>query len=185
MTTHDNFSAMLDMQQALQMVCEDGDPTTMQNNRHRIAFMRWQFEAMIHELCEAQDEMGWKPWGKNESIHPEEMVGELVDAFHFFLNWLLTLRPLLGLADNTELSELFFAAYVQKNHTNVDRIMSGIYDGFTEKCPQCGRERETAKWEEEEIYQDFKVVRTERYLVCKCGNVFDYEAFDKEGEKIG
>jgi hypothetical protein len=180
------LAQMLDMSQALQQVGRDGDPTTMTSDRHRISYIRDQFEGMLHEMVEAKDECGWKPWGTAEHINPEAMARELIDAWHFFNNWLLTLRPLLGFDNNEDFVAWLTEAYAAKHIVNMERFTSNNYDGFKEKCKACGREREAATWEEEELsIRGEGSVLIERYLVCPCGAVYEHKALDERGSDVG
>jgi dUTPase len=132
MTDYSDLEMMLDMQQVLQGRYADGDPTTMFDDRQRINFIGEQWGNMVHELCEAHDEVTWKSWHQGElRINAEMAAKELIDAWHFFMNWLLTLRPLLGFENNTQLAEWFVGHYIKKNEENHLRISSGSYDGHS------------------------------------------------------
>jgi hypothetical protein len=176
---------ILEMQQALQQIGRDGDPTTMNSDRHRISYIRDQFEGMLHEMVEAKDECGWKPWGTAEHINPEAMARELIDAWHFFNNWLLVLRPLLGFDNNEDYVSWLVEAYAAKHIVNMERFTSSTYDGFKEKCVKCGREEEAATWEEHVFKNLGAPDRIERYLVCPCGTVRDHRILDEEGNNVG
>jgi hypothetical protein len=127
-----NLADMLNLQQGLQTRYQDGDPTTMRSTPHRIAFITEQFGNMIHELCEAHDEITWKSWHEGElRIEAEMSVKELVDVWHFFLNWLLCLRPMLGFDNNEELAEWFMMLFERKNQENHQRRSSGSYEGHS------------------------------------------------------
>lgn len=94
------------------------------NDEDRIAYIRWNVVALEHELHEALDETGWKPWGTARHINRAAYVGELIDAFHFFMNLLLAVQ-----VTDEELT----AGYWAKRRVNQDRQESGTYNGFTEK----------------------------------------------------
>jgi hypothetical protein len=113
------------------------------------------------------------------------MARELIDAWHFFNNWLLVLRPLLGFENNGDYVSWLVEAYAAKHIVNMDRFTSGTYDGFQEKCKACGREKEAATWEEHEVTTFGGPAGIERYLVCPCGRVHDHQILDEKGETIG
>jgi dimeric dUTPase (all-alpha-NTP-PPase superfamily) len=165
---------MLDMQQALQTGYSDGDPWTIQSNEHRIAFIQQQYVNITKEIGEALDEVGWKPWGTSRHINAELGLKELVDTFHFFMNWLMTLGPLLGFKDNKELAEAFVEAYLEKNLVNNHRQTMN-YNGFADKCPKCGREREVADWREEELrsHGSEDPITLIEFWVCPCGHIYN------------
>jgi dimeric dUTPase (all-alpha-NTP-PPase superfamily) len=160
----DSFVRMLDAQERLQERHEDGDPWTMVEREHKIAFMRQQYVNMTVETVEALNEIGWKPWGSSRHINAEAGMKELIDHFHFLMNWMMCLAPEMGLKNNAELVEWFTEAYFDKNLVNHQR-RDANYDGFAEKCPQCGREKEAAVWEEGDLETPA--------LTCNCGHVFD------------
>jgi dimeric dUTPase (all-alpha-NTP-PPase superfamily) len=93
-------------------------------DEERIEYIRWNVVALEHELHEALDETGWKPWAQSRHINREAYVGELIDAFHFLMNLLLAVG-----ASDVEVTEKYWA----KHKVNQARQESGTYNGFTEK----------------------------------------------------
>lgn len=85
--------------------------------------------ALERELWEAMDEMGWKPWATSQHFNTEAVQGELVDAWHFFMNLML-------IADMTPLD--LWNGYQAKRLKNIKRQQEG-YDGVTGKCGGCRR----------------------------------------------
>lgn len=85
--------------------------------------------ALEMELAEALDEMGWKPWASSKHFNQLAVQGELVDAWHFFMN-------LCFIAGMTP--EDLMAGYLVKNAKNKKRQVEG-YDGVSTKCPHCKR----------------------------------------------
>lgn len=165
------FADVLRMQRSLQAGYEDGDPTTIQTNEHRIAFMRQQHTNITVELVEALNELGWKPWGNSRHINALACLRELVDVQHFINNWLLTLAPLTGCTDEEQLGQLFLAEYAAKHGVNVERQGLGEgYDGFAEKCRNCGREKIMSPLVEREAV-DTQITYFVR--VCPCGEEWD------------
>lgn len=95
----------------------------------KMEYIRTQILALTDELHEAMAETGWKPWASSNHINVEAFKGELVDAWHFFMNLMLS----VGMT-----SEELFQAYVGKNAVNHLRQDQG-YDGVSTKCPGCKR----------------------------------------------
>lgn len=91
----------------------------------RIVEFRTHLLALEDELHEALAEMSWKPWAKAEYFNEKEVKGELVDAFHFFMN--------LCLIAGMDADELF-ARYCAKRDVNIKRQEDG-YDGVSTKDP--------------------------------------------------
>lgn len=164
----DMLVAMLRAQRKLQEGYADGDPWLIQEREHKIAFIRQQHTNMVVEGVEALNEVGWKPWGTSRHINALSSMKELVDHWHFVINWLFVLAGELDLEDEEQLATLFTQLYFEKNGINHDR-QKGDYDGFAEKCPECGREREMA------VYQERMAVDTQMdytVLVCPCGREY-------------
>jgi hypothetical protein len=73
--------------------------------------------AIVHECCELDNELNWKPW-KNAhdlSANRQERLLEMADIFHFFAQ--LALDQGFSAAD-------IYAAYVAKNEENRRRQQS-------------------------------------------------------------
>lgn len=97
----------------------------------RKAYIREQSLALIKELAEALDEVGWKSWASSNHMNREAYVSELgADVMRFLMN--------LMLVANVTPSE-FFQTFVGKAATVMDRATNG-YDGVTGKCPHCRRD---------------------------------------------
>lgn len=95
----------------------------------RIEFIRWNVLALEDELHEALAETGWKPWATSRHINTDKFHGELVDAFHFFMNLCLV----SGLT-----ADQLLERYFEKRSINAKRQARG-YDGVEGKCPKCRR----------------------------------------------
>lgn len=95
----------------------------------RIEFIRWNVLALEDELHEALAETGWKPWATSRHINTDKFHGELVDAFHFFMNLCLV----SGLT-----ADQLLERYFEKRAINAKRQARG-YDGVEGKCPKCRR----------------------------------------------
>lgn len=87
--------------------------------------------ALTDELHEALNEVGWKPWAKSRHINEEAFRSELVDAWHFFMNLMLT----VGMTEQDLLT-----GYYNKRAKNVTRHENQDYDGISSKCPSCHRD---------------------------------------------
>lgn len=115
-------------QRELQIKAYGKDPATLQGEE-RIQFFKEMKLALQDELHEALNEMGWKPWAKSKHFNEEAVQGEIVDAWHFFMN--------LCLVANMS-PELLWAKYMAKRQKNIERQLAG-YTGVDEKCPVCKR----------------------------------------------
>ena len=98
-------------------------------NEERVEFIRWNVLALQDELHEALGEVGWKPWATSKHINRDAYTGELVDAWHFFMNLCLV----VGMQGNELQSR-----YMAKASVNEQR-QEDCYDGVSSKCPSCKR----------------------------------------------
>lgn len=126
MTNH--LAAMLQSQHMLQINSFGNDPKEL-NMEQQIEWIRWNTLALEDELHEALAETGWKPWATSKHVNREAFVGELVDAFHFFMNLMLVVD-----CSAEELADRYFA----KRDKNAKRQANG-YDGVAGKCGVCKR----------------------------------------------
>lgn len=122
------FSNALDAQLELQKNAYGNDPSTLETNE-QLDWIRWNTLALEDELHEALAETGWKPWAKSKHVNRDAFVGELVDAFHFFMNLMLVVD-----CSAEELLDKYF----QKRRVNQQRQADG-YDGVSTKCVACRR----------------------------------------------
>jgi hypothetical protein len=104
------------------------DFETMSRNE-RIDYVRWNILALLDEMHEALAEVGWKPWALAKYFNKHSFQGELVDAFHFFVN--------LCLASGMD-AQALMKRYHRKQRVNRERQDNG-YDGVKSKCPLCKR----------------------------------------------
>lgn len=121
------FSRLLERQRTIQKVFIGDDPGNLDPER-KMAFIMETGTALIHEVVEAMNETGWKPWASSNHINVEAYGEELADVFIFLMNMMLiagiTTRDLALLVD-------------QKQSKNLRRQSAG-YTGVDEKCPGCG-----------------------------------------------
>lgn len=113
--------------------------------------------AITDEFHEALDEVGWKPWASSRHFNEEAVKGELVDAFHFFINMCM----LAGVT-----ADDLIEGYVKKSGKNIARQEAG-YDGVATKCPACHRALDD---------EAVKCTKNEKEFWCdhlKHGEVFD------------
>lgn len=96
---------------------------------NRIQFIKDMTYALEDELHEFTAEIGWKPWATSRHINTDAAQGELVDAFHFFMNLCMAV-------DMTP--DVLFERYKAKRTKNIKRQEDG-YDGVQGKCPGCKR----------------------------------------------
>lgn len=98
----DRLDQMLGTQLSMQRTHFDNNPPQLEG-KALIEFIKWNVLAIEDELHEALNEVSWKPWAKDEFIHVEAFLGELVDAWHFLMNLILTV------ATADEFAEAYFA----------------------------------------------------------------------------
>ena len=129
--TPDRLQQLLDAQEDLQINSYGSSPALLlpDDPEAAIDFIRWNILALTDELHEALGETGWKPWATSRHVNLTAFKGELVDAFHFFMNLMLA----VGM-DGDEL----FERYHEKRAKNAKRQAEG-YDGVSTKCPGCKR----------------------------------------------
>lgn len=67
--------------------------------------------AIVHECCELDDELGWKPWKNppDRASNTARRLDEMADILHFFVQLAL---------DQGFTAEDVYAAYVRKNAEN-------------------------------------------------------------------
>lgn len=132
----DRLAMMLQAQRDLQLrIPPNRDPMQLEGDE-RAAFMRDMFAALNAELIEALDETGWKPWASSRHFNADRYLGEMVDAWHFFMNLLLVGAAAMEVSPE-EYARLFFRAYDSKRIKNIERHKNQTYDGVSMKCPQC------------------------------------------------
>lgn len=129
--TPDRLQQLLNAQEDLQIKAYDGSPAGLLpgNPEGAIEFITWNVLALTDELHELLGEVGWKPWATSKHVNLTAARGELIDAFHFFMN--------LALVLNMDASDLFLG-YMKKHEKNIERQEEG-YDGVSTKCPGCKR----------------------------------------------
>lgn len=118
----------LEAQRQLQIQSYGKDPLELTDDE-RMDWVRWNVLALEDELHEAMQETGWKPWATSNHLNKDAFRGEMVDAFHFFLNLMLV----GGIT-----AEDLLAGYQKKREKNARRQELG-YDGVVDKCPECKR----------------------------------------------
>lgn len=123
-----NLAEAFENQRRLQEEVYHALPDT-EDNEAVVEFIRTNILALEDELHEALAEVGWKPWATSRHVNREAFLGEMVDAFHFFINLLIVTGY-----DGQDLMK----AYEQKSMINEQRQIDG-YDGISSKCPGCGR----------------------------------------------
>jgi dimeric dUTPase (all-alpha-NTP-PPase superfamily) len=127
-TTGDRLALMMATQTDLQRKSYGADPADLAGDE-RAQYIRDMMLALEDELHEALAEVGWKPWATSRHLNRDAYLGEMVDAWHFFMNLLRVAK--------IEPAELF-AGYMEKAARNAKRQADG-YDGVAGKCPGCGR----------------------------------------------
>jgi len=126
----DKLLTMYRMQEALQPKVNKGRPMADFSQDEHIDELMTNAFAFMSELFEAFNEVGWKPWATSHHFNRDAFHGEMVDAFHFFMNMMLH----AGMKPNDLLR-----GYIKKNAENHRRQDEG-YDGVSSKCPHCKRE---------------------------------------------
>lgn len=125
----DRLGEMFELQGDLQRKAYGAHPADIESDEEKIQFIKDMHTAIGSELQEMLDEIGWKPWATSKHINIEAGQGELVDAFHFFMNLCMA----FGMTP-----EILFEKYKAKRLKNIKRQEDG-YDGVATKCPGCGR----------------------------------------------
>jgi hypothetical protein len=93
-------------------------------------YLTWNVTALVAELGEFLQEVGWKPWTTRRGwVYRERAVKELVDVAHFLANLICA----LGVTDDE-----WEQRYRLKQEVNAQRQAHG-YDGVTGKCEGCKR----------------------------------------------
>ena len=123
-----DLNQMMEAQRALQVEAYGKDPSELVGEE-RVMFIKNMSLALLDEIHEALAEVGWKPWATSRHVNEEAFKGELVDAWHFFMNLMLAAHM-----DPFELME----KYMAKRQKNKDRQEAG-YDGVSGKCMGCRR----------------------------------------------
>ena len=144
-----NITEFLEMQRQLQINMREanstqgGDPYQM-SVEQLAKFITWNHTALVVELGEMLNEVGWKPWASSRHCEGDLALREMVDAWHFFLNIMLGIsswHSLMhdGLESPEDVGEFFENYYREKNRKNLTRQIVG-YDGVSTKCKSCRRE---------------------------------------------
>ena len=123
-----DLDTMLEMQRQLQVKHYGKDPSDL-TGEERALFIKDMILALTDELHEALQEVGWKPWATSRHVNEEAFKGELIDAWHFFMNLIL-----VSGMDPFD----FMQRYTSKHEKNAARQEAG-YDGVADKCPGCRR----------------------------------------------
>jgi NTP pyrophosphatase (non-canonical NTP hydrolase) len=73
--------------------------------------------ALVHEACELEDELNWKPWKNPQDLtqNRDRRLDEMADILHFFLQLAL---------DQGFTADEIFAAYARKHAENHRRQVS-------------------------------------------------------------
>jgi hypothetical protein len=127
----DRLEYMLDSQRELQKRILGVDPATLDNDA-RINNIKMNSFALMAELFEAVNEIGWKEWATSRHINRKEFCGELVDVWHFLMNMMIAVDM-----D----ADALFDGYNEKRIRNHARQENG-YDGVSGKCSACHRDLE-------------------------------------------
>ena len=82
----DRLEEAFQLQRELQVQSYGMDPGDIPAGADKIQFFKDMNIALQDELHEALGEVGWKPWATSKHFNEDAVKGELVDAFHFFMN---------------------------------------------------------------------------------------------------
>lgn len=130
----DRLENMLKAQLDIQgIINPDLPPLNERDLDQRIDAIRYNYIALVQELSEAMNEVGWKSWATSRHINAE-MFGELRDVFQFLVNLMF-----LATGDSPEkLAHRLVHDLAAKHEVNIQRA-KGNYDGVSTKCPRCKR----------------------------------------------
>lgn len=122
MTTDDNFASK-DM--LADVFARQADLADYYRSMRPEGFYSWPpqdrcttwIRAIVHECCELDNELNWKPWknGRDLSANREDRLLEMADIFHFFVQLAL---------DQGFTSAEIYQSYVAKNEENRRRQQS-------------------------------------------------------------
>lgn len=159
------FEEVVDAQRDLQI--RFGFDFPGMDDEQRCAYVRMNVLAMIAELTEALNEVGWKPWATSRHFNDSLFIGELTDVLHFLINLYIVAMPN---ASARHITDEIVRRFFMKNEVNEIR-RSGGYDGVTTKCPACTRALEDITMHEFTIRSQTgsrRIIRT-----CECGYAID------------
>lgn len=122
----DIVEAMLESQR---MVQEGYGHTFPKPPEETMRYLTEMAYSVCDEIHEAMGETGWKSWTPGNHINREEFMGEMADAFLFFMNMMLA----VGMTSD-ELIER-----VGKKQNNSFKRQKDGYDGVSTKCGRCRR----------------------------------------------
>lgn len=123
----DILEAMLAAQADVQKTLGNDIPNMPDVDRMRyMTEMAW---SACDEIHEAMGEVGWKSWATSNHINREEFMGEMTDAWLFFMN--------LMMAGGMTAEDLIERTSKKQDNTLM-RFATG-YDGRSTKCPRCKR----------------------------------------------
>lgn len=152
---------------------DTGDPYEM-TFEELARFITWNVTALMAELGEMLNEVGWKPWASSRHINMPAAMDEMVDAWHFFLNILLA-QAAWHKVDLSTMALAFEAQYVKKNAKNLQRQIEG-YDGVSGKCAHCHRELDSIHPDHLRVMlmgPKFNPTHTVKLCSEKCAAAFD------------
>jgi dimeric dUTPase (all-alpha-NTP-PPase superfamily) len=170
-----NMREFMSMQNKLQEGMKQANPdvdtdSPFNMSREELArFITWNHSALIVELGEMMQEVGWKPWASSRHVNHPQAMQEMVDAWHFFLNILLALAA-MNYMSIWEMAIQFENYYQEKNAKNLQRQVDG-YDGVSDKCPKCQRDTVEATTRMSQPLGDERTI----YTYCQCGYVLKKE----------
>jgi hypothetical protein len=159
---------LLSRQYTLQVNSYKVDPGVLRGE-DRGLYVTQMSTALLHELVEAMNEIAWKPWSiDKDTFNRRAYLKELADLFHFFENLLLV--ALQNGQSASALAVEFADLYFDKADVNKNRMATGTYDGFSTKCPDCGRAIEDG---ERTPFGDKVIldIETEQAYLCQCGRM--------------
>lgn len=146
----DTLAEVLEAQRALQIDAFDNDPAEPESQDARVEFMTWNVLALLDEVHEALNEIGWKPWASSRHVNADLVLNELIDALHFWMNLVWSAVGTSTLGDAHVLAQVIRDRYHAKHEINAARQRDG-YDGVSSKCPSCHRELSEVGTEETRI----------------------------------
>lgn len=155
----DRLETMFSLQHEMQTKTYGADPAELEG-AERVQFVKDMTLALTDELHEALAEVAWKPWSTSEHFNEAAFQGEMVDAFHFFMNLCI-----VGKLD----PQLLFEKYTEKRMRNIQRQIAG-YTGL-DKCPNCKR-----------AFDDIDAIR-EKEANLQPGQLFAHTRY-RHGDKV-
>lgn len=143
--SYDRLTRMIEQQLAIQSVIDENAKRTSileMTLEERINYIRYNYIALVQELSEFMDEVGWKSWS-TDYLNSDQAFGELRDVLQFLINLMLVTTQQQPADIAARLERELYA----KQARNLERA-AHLYDDREGKCPGCKRDLHEVTLEE-------------------------------------